>query len=102
MPDARPLLVTAALPYANGPVHFGHIAGAYLPADIFVRWQRLSGADVLYICGTDEHGVAITLKAEREGRSYQAYVDHWYAEIKRVFDGFGIRFDHFSRTTNRD
>ncbi len=99
---ARPLLVTAALPYANGPVHFGQMVGAYLPADVFVRWQRLAGTEVLFICGTDEHGVAITLKAERERLSYQAYVDRWYEEIKRTFDGFGIRFDHFSRTTNRD
>jgi len=102
MPDARPLLVTAALPYANGPLHFGHIAGAYLPADIYARWQRLAGADVLYICGTDEHGVAITLNAEKAGQEYQAYVDHWYREIKALFERFDISFDHFSRTTNRD
>jgi len=102
MSDARPLLVTAALPYANGPVHFGQIAGAYLPADIFVRWHRLAGTEVLFICGTDEHGVAITLKAEKEQLSYQAYVDRWYAEIKRTFDAFGFVFDHFSRTTNKD
>lgn len=100
--DARPLLVTAALPYANGPLHFGHIAGAYLPADIFTRWHRLAGSDVLYICGTDEHGVAITLNAEKAGQSYQSYVDHWHAEIKSLFDRFGIAFDHFSRTTNKD
>ena len=102
MPDARPLLVTAALPYANGPLHFGHIAGAYLPADIFTRWHRLAGSDVLYICGTDEHGVAITLNAEKAGQDYQAYVDHWYLEIKALFERFDIRFDHFSRTTNRE
>jgi methionyl-tRNA synthetase len=102
MPDSRPLLVTAALPYANGPLHFGHIAGAYLPADIYSRWQRLMGADVLYICGTDEHGVAITLNAEKAGQEYQAYVDHWYREIKALFERFDIAFDHFSRTTNRD
>jgi methionyl-tRNA synthetase len=101
-PDARPLLVTAALPYANGPLHFGHIAGAYLPADIFVRYHRLAGTDVLYICGTDEHGVAITLNAEKEGQSYQAYVDRWHAEIRTLFERFDIAFDHFSRTTNRD
>ena len=65
--DDRPLVVTSALPYANGPLHFGHIAGAYLPADLFVRYQRLAGTDVLYICGTDEHGVSITVKAEAEG-----------------------------------
>jgi methionyl-tRNA synthetase len=102
MSDPRPLLVTAALPYANGPLHFGHIAGAYLPADIFTRWHRLAGSDVLYICGTDEHGVAITLNAEKAGQDYQAYVDHWHAEIKALFDRFGIAFDHFSRTTNKE
>ena len=109
----RPLLVTAALPYANGPLHFGHIAGAYLPADIFVRYRRLErglgleplrGVDpgVLYICGTDEHGVAITVNAEREGKPYQAYVDHWYREIKALFERYAISFDHFSRTTHKE
>ncbi len=102
MPDPRPLLVTSALPYANGPLHFGHIAGAYLPADIFVRWQRLAGADVVFLCGTDEHGVAITLNAEKAGQGYQAYVDRWHAEIKTLFERFAISFDHFSRTTNRE
>ncbi len=101
-PDPRPLLVTSALPYANGPLHFGHIAGAYLPADIFARYHRLAGSDVVYVCGTDEHGVAITLNAEKEGQSYQAYVDHWHGEIEALFDRFDIRFDHFSRTTNRE
>jgi methionyl-tRNA synthetase len=101
-PESRPLLVTSALPYANGPLHFGHIAGAYLPADIFVRYHRLAGSDVVYVCGTDEHGVAITLNAEKEGRSYQAYVDHWHGEIKALFERFDIRFDHFSRTTHRE
>ncbi|HZM00052.1 MAG TPA: class I tRNA ligase family protein, partial [Planctomycetota bacterium] len=95
------------------PLHFGHIAGAYLPADIYVRTQRLRrglgmeprrGVDpgVIYICGTDEHGVAITVNAEREGQPYQAYVDHWYAEIKALFERFAISFDHFSRTTNQE
>jgi methionyl-tRNA synthetase len=102
MPDGRPLLVTSALPYANGPLHFGHIAGAYLPADIFVRWHRLAGSDVVFLCGTDEHGVAITLNAEKAGLPYQAYVDHWHAEIKALFERFAISFDHFSRTTHRE
>lgn len=102
MPAGPPLLVTSALPYANGPLHFGHIAGAYLPADIFVRWHRLAGSDVLYICGTDEHGVAITLNAEKEGKAYQEYVDFWHADIKALFERFEIAFDHFSRTTNRE
>jgi methionyl-tRNA synthetase len=100
--DDRPLIVTSALPYANGPLHFGHIAGAYLPADLYVRYSRLTGADVLYICGTDEHGVAITVNSEREGRTYQEYVDHWHDEIRRFFEHFGISFDHFSRTSNQD
>ncbi|HZJ72927.1 MAG TPA: class I tRNA ligase family protein, partial [Planctomycetota bacterium] len=109
----RPLIVTSALPYANGPLHFGHIAGAYLPADLFVRYQRLlrglgmeplRGVDpgVIHICGTDEHGVAITVNAEREGQPYQAYVDRWHREIRALFERFAISFDHFSRTTNRE
>jgi methionyl-tRNA synthetase len=101
-PNDRPLLVTSALPYANGPLHFGHIAGAYLPADLFVRYQRLKGTDVLYICGSDEHGVAITVNAEREGKTYQEYVDHWHADIQAFFAHFGISFDHYSRTSAQD
>ena len=92
--DPRPLLVTSALPYANGPIHFGHLVGAYLPADIHVRYQRLRGTDVLFMCGTDEHGVSITVKAEKEGIGYREYVTRWHDEIKAVFDRFGISFDH--------
>jgi methionyl-tRNA synthetase len=92
-------LVTSALPYANGPIHFGHIAGAYLPADIFVRFLRQKGEQVIYICGTDEHGVAITINAEKEGVPYKQYVDRHHAAIKEFFDRLNIRFDHFSRTT---
>lgn len=99
---SRPLLVTAALPYANGPLHFGHVAGAYLPADIFVRYQRLKGEDALFVCGTDEHGVAITMKAEKEKQSYQEYVDHWHARIRSFFDQLHISFDIFSQTSHRD
>ena len=91
-------LVTSALPYANGPIHFGHVAGAYLPADVFTRWARMAGHEVLYVCGTDEHGVAITLKAEQAGVGYREYVDRWHAEIKALFDRFGIRFDVWSGT----
>ncbi|MBL7008178.1 MAG: methionine--tRNA ligase [Planctomycetes bacterium] len=91
-------LVTSALPYANGPIHFGHVAGAYLPADIYVRYLRMRGHQVLYVCGTDEHGVAITLRAEQEGLSYRESVDRWHAEIKALFDRFSIRFDVFSGT----
>lgn len=98
----RPLLVTSALPYANGSIHFGQLVGAYLPADIFVRYQRLLGTDVLFICGTDEHGVSITVKAEKEGVPYHEYVTRWYDDIVSVFQRFRISFDHFSRTSNKD
>ncbi|PCH82807.1 MAG: methionine--tRNA ligase [Planctomycetota bacterium] len=91
-------LVTSALPYANGPIHFGHVAGAYLPADVYVRYLRMSGHDVLYVCGTDEYGVAITLKAEQEGVEYGPYLDRWHQEIKALFDQFKIEFDIFSGT----
>ncbi|KAA3607240.1 MAG: methionine--tRNA ligase [Planctomycetota bacterium] len=91
-------LVTSALPYANGPIHFGHVAGAYLPADVYVRYLRMRGHQVLYVCGTDEHGVAITLKAEQEGLGYRQYVDGWHQEIQALFDRFQIRFDIFSGT----
>lgn len=92
-------LITSALPYANGPIHFGHIAGAYLPADIFSRFLRQLGEDVLYVCGTDEHGVAITINAEKEGVPYKQYVDRYHLEIKEFFSKLNICFDHFSRTT---
>ena len=93
-------LVTSALPYANGPIHFGHVAGAYLPADVYVRYLRMAkGEDqVLFVCGTDEHGVAITLKAEQAGMGYREYVDQWHEEIKALFDQFSISFDIFTGT----
>ena len=81
-------LVTSALPYANGPIHFGHVAGAYLPADVTVRYLRMTGEEVLYVCGTDEYGVAITLKAEQEGLGYREYLDRWHREIKDLFGQF--------------
>ncbi|MCR4317347.1 MAG: methionine--tRNA ligase [Planctomycetes bacterium] len=93
-------LVTSALPYANGPIHFGHIAGAYLPADIYVRFRRLNGDETLYICGTDEHGVAVTLSAELAGVTPREQVDRWHTHIKKTFDHLGIEFDNFSRTTH--
>ena len=93
------ILVTSALPYANGPIHFGHIAGAYLPADIFVRYKRMRGADIVYICGTDEHGVAITIGADQAGISPQEHTDKNFAVIKQLFDRMKIQFDHFSRTS---
>lgn len=99
---SRPILVTSALPNANGPPHFGHLVGAYLPADVFVRYHRLIGSDVRFICGTDEHGVAITMTAEKEGIPYQEVVDRWWAVWKRVCERLEIRFDIFSQTSHRD
>lgn len=93
------ILITSALPYANGPLHFGHIAGAYLPADCYARFQRLMGNDVLFICGSDEHGVAITLSADLAGRSPKEHVDHFHVVIKEFFDQLHMSFDHYSRTT---
>ncbi len=94
-------LVTAALPYANGPVHIGHLAGVYIPADIYVRYLRLKGEDVKYICGSDEHGVPITIKARNEGVPPQDIVDRYHAMIKQSFEEFGISFDIYSRTTTK-
>ena len=99
MPD-RPLLVTSALPYANGPLHLGHLAGAYLPADLFVRYQRLEGRDVVWVCGSDEHGAAVAIRARQEGTTPQAIVDRYHAELAAAFDGFGIAFDVYGRTTS--
>lgn len=92
--------VTAALPYANGPVHIGHLAGVYVPADIYVRYLRLKGEDVLYICGSDEHGVPITIKARNEGVTPKEVVDRYHTMIKKAFEEFGISFDIYSRTTS--
>jgi len=93
------ILVTSALPYANGPIHFGHVAGAYLPADVFVRYHKMVGNDVVYVSGTDEYGVAITINAEKQGLKPQQIVDKYHQEIKKTFDSFNINFDNFSRTT---
>lgn len=92
-------LVTAALPYANGPVHIGHLAGCYLPADIYVRYLRAKKEDVLFVCGSDEHGVAITIKARKEGITPQQVVDKYNGIIKNSFEQFGISFDTYSRTS---
>lgn len=92
-------IVTSALPYANGRLHIGHVAGAYLPADIFVRYLRLKEEDVIYICGADEHGAPISIKAEKEGVSPQEIVAHYYKSIKTSFDGLNIEFDNFSGTS---
>lgn len=93
-------LVTAALPYANGPVHIGHLAGCYLPADIYVRYLRSAGKDVKFVCGSDEHGVPITIKAKKEGSSPQAVVDKYHNMMKSAFKAFGISFDIYSRTSS--
>ena len=92
--------VTAALPYANGPVHIGHLAGVYVPADIYVRYLRGVGRDVAFIGGSDEHGVAITLKARTEGKTPQEIVDRYHEMIKNSFASFGISFDIYSRTSS--
>jgi len=94
------ILVTSALPYANGPIHLGHLAGAYLPADFYCRYQRLKQRDVIYICGSDEHGVAITLAAEKQGITPRDIIDKYHAENKKIFDDIGIRFDYYSRTSS--
>jgi methionyl-tRNA synthetase len=85
-------LVTSALPYANGPIHFGHVIGAYLPADVYTRYRRMCGDDVMFVCGTDEHGVAITINAEAQGVDYRAFVDRWHREIGDTLRAFGIEF----------
>ena len=94
-------LVTCALPYANGPVHIGHLAGVYVPADIYVRYLRMKGEDVLFICGSDEHGVPITIKAKKEGVTPQDIVDRYHTLIKSSFAGLGINFDIYSRTSSK-
>lgn len=93
------VLITSALPYANGPLHFGHIAGAYLPGDCYARFERLIGNDVLYLCGSDEHGVAITLSADIAGRTPKEQVDLFHAINKALFEKLEFSFDHYSRTT---
>lgn len=94
-------LVTCALPYANGPIHIGHLAGVYVPADIYVRFLRLKGEDVLYVCGSDEHGVPITIQARKRGCSPQEVVDEYHKIIAESFKGFGIDFDIYGRTTSK-
>lgn len=97
--SALKILVTSALPYANGELHFGHLAGAYLPADIFVKYHRLKGSDVVFICGSDEHGVPITIAAQQAGVSPQEIIDRYHPSIKRSFEEFGMEFDNYSRTS---
>ncbi|MEH6764160.1 MAG: methionine--tRNA ligase [Aequorivita antarctica] len=97
--DPKRYTITAALPYTNGPVHIGHLAGVYVPADIYARYQRLQNKDVAFICGSDEHGVPITIKAKKEGITPQQVVDKYHAIIKKSFTDFGISFDNYSRTS---
>lgn len=91
--------ITAALPYTNGPIHIGHLAGVYVPADIYARYQRLMGKDVAFVCGSDEHGVAISMKAKKEGITPKDVIDKYHAIIKKSFADFGISFDNYSRTS---
>ncbi|MFM2442095.1 MAG: Methionine--tRNA ligase [Bacteroidota bacterium] len=100
MSDFSRTTVTAALIYANGPIHIGHLAGCYLPADIYVRYLRLQKKDVIFVSGTDEHGVPITIKAAKEGKTPQQVVDYYYTEIKDSFEQFGISFDIYGRTSD--
>jgi len=93
--------ITAALPYTNGPIHIGHLAGVYIPADIYARFLRMTGNDVIYICGSDEHGVPITIKAKNENKSPQEIVDRYHQNIKQSFSEFGISFDNYSRTSSK-
>lgn len=93
--------VTAALPYANGPVHIGHLAGVYVPADIYVRYLRSKGEDVVFVCGSDEHGVPITIRAKKEGITPQEVVDKYHGIIKKSFEDFGVSFDIYSRTSSK-
>ncbi len=92
--------ITAALPYSNGPVHIGHLAGVYIPADIYARFLRSNKEDVIFVCGTDEHGVPITIRAKQEGVTPQDIVDKYHNIIKNSFEGLGISFDIFSRTSS--
>ncbi len=101
MSSPKRFTVTAALPYANGPLHIGHIAGCFLPADIYVRHLRNKNKEVIFVCGTDEHGVPITIKAKKEGKTPQEVVDFYHAQMDEAFQNLGISFDIFSRTTNR-
>jgi methionyl-tRNA synthetase/methionyl-tRNA synthetase C-terminal region/beta chain len=101
MKNFKRYLVTSALPYANGPIHIGHLAGVYIPSDIYTRYLRMKGVDVISICGSDEHGVPITLKARKEGVTPQEIVDRYHFMNKKAFEDFGIAFDIYSRTSNK-
>ena len=98
--SAEKYTVTAALPYANGPLHVGHLAGAYLSSDIFVRYLRLLGKDVVYVCGSDEHGAAITTRAKKEGLHPKDIVDKYHQNIEQTFQKLGVSFDIYHRTSD--
>ena len=99
MPQQR-YTITAALPYTNGPIHIGHLAGVYVPADIYARYLRMKGEDVFFVCGSDEHGVAISIKAKKEGKTPKEIIDYYHNMIQSSFDDFGISFDHYGRTSD--
>src|SRR5574339_805126 len=101
MKDFKRILVTAALPYANGPVHIGHMSGVYIPADIYVRYQRAQKRDIKFVCGSDEHGVPITIRALKEGVTPQQIVDKYHKLIGDSFKEFGISFSIYSRTSSK-
>jgi methionyl-tRNA synthetase len=101
MKNFKRYLVTSALPYANGPIHIGHLAGVYVPSDIYTRYLRMKGVDVISVCGSDEHGVPITLKARKEGVTPKEIVDRYHSMNKKAFEDFGIAFDIYSRTSNK-
>lgn len=96
------VLITSALLYANGNLHFGHLAGAYLPADVYARYKRMTENEVLFISGSDEYGFAITMSAELEGREPKEQVDYYHRQNEALFKRMNISFDHYSRTTNKD
>ena len=100
MEKNRRFTITSALPYTNGPIHIGHLAGAYLPADIYARYKRLCENDVAFMCGSDEHGVAISIKAKQEGTSIKSIIDKYHNLIKDTFESFGISFDNYARTSD--
>jgi methionyl-tRNA synthetase len=100
MTQFKRYLITSALPYANGPLHIGHLAGVYVPSDIYTRYLRLRGRDVIHVCGSDEHGVPITIKARQEGVTPRQIVDRYHEMNKASFEKFGIAFDIYSRTSS--
>ena len=99
MQNPKRYTITAALPYTNGPIHIGHLAGVYVPSDIYSRYLRLQDKDVLFVCGSDEHGVAISMKAKKEGVTPQEIIDKYDGIIRQSFIDFGISFDNYSRTS---